>query len=287
MNSYVYIFLDPRKEGIWYYKNIVFFYQPFYVGEGINNRIKCHFTPKALSKNCLKSNIINKILEEGLEPIKKILFSGISKNEALEIESDIIKTFGTRYHKTGILSNVFKFGNKFTKEMYISEYKADNKAAIKKAAEIKKGRTNIELYGEKMAAIIGNKISKVLSEKYKNKEIIGYWQGKEMAKEHKDKLSKALQGNKRRLGKLHSVKDREKMSQKISETKGTPVKVIKNNGQIEYYCSVNKAAKTYLVSAQMLDEAFKNKKFCNSKKANCRFEIITKEEYNQQLKKCL
>jgi len=26
--------------------------------------------------------------------------------------------------------------------------------------------------------------------------------------------------------------------------------------------------------------AFKNKNFCNSKKANCRFELITKEEFN-------
>ena len=278
--SYVYIFLDPRKEGIWYYKDFVFFNQPFYVGEGKNNRIVCHFTPKALSKNSLKSNIINKIYNEGLKPIRKILYENLSKEEALNIESDIINTFGTNYHNNGILSNVFKFGNKFSKEMYYNDYKADNRAATKKAADIKRGKTFEEIYGVEKAKILKEKASKDIKERIKNKKFILPWKGTKLSEERKNNISKRLEGNKRRLGIKHSEKDRQKISDKLSEAVGRPVKVIENDDKINYYSSINKAAISRGVSPQMLNEAFENKNFCNSKKANCRFELISKEEYN-------
>lgn len=278
--SYVYIFLDPRKEGIWYYKDIVFFYQPFYVGEGKYNRIKNHFTPKQLNKNSYKNNIIKGIISEGFDVIKQIIYKDLLKEEALLLEQDIISTFGRKYNKSGILTNIFTFGNSMAFNLKYSDYKATNEEATKKAAKIKKGKTNIELYGEEKAKEIGNKISKTLSLLYKEGKAIPHLTGKKAPKETRDKISKSLIGNKRRLGIKHSEKDRKHISEKVSEAIGKPVKVTKNSGKVEYYSSINKAANIYGVSAQMLDEAFKNKNFCNSKKCDCKFELITKKEYN-------
>jgi len=277
--SFVYIFLDPRKEGIWYYKDIVFFNQPFYVGEGVGNRIKNHFIPSKRIKNSYKNTIINNIEKENMKTIIKVLFSNLSKKEALIIESDIIKTFKRKCNNEGILSNIFTFSNDIIYNSKIGSYKANNTEAVKKAAKIKKGKTNIEIYGEEKAKCIRNKISKVLKEGYNSGKYTPYLKGKKASKETKEKLSKLLIGNSRNLGKHHSEKVRKIMSQKISKVKGRPVKTIKDK-EIMYFASINSAAVFNNISPQMLDEAFKNKNFCNSKKANCRFELITKEEFN-------
>lgn len=39
---YVYIYLDPRKQGNYKYENYFFDYEPFYVGKGCKNRLYAH-----------------------------------------------------------------------------------------------------------------------------------------------------------------------------------------------------------------------------------------------------
>ena len=41
-NYYVYVYLDPRKQGIYKYDNFEFNYEPFYIGKGKNNRCNRH-----------------------------------------------------------------------------------------------------------------------------------------------------------------------------------------------------------------------------------------------------
>lgn len=279
-NNYVYIFLDPRKEGIWYYKDNVFFNQPFYVGEGKGKRFNAHFSSKNRSKNSLKNNIINKIYEEDLLPIIKILYTNLTKSKSLEIESDIIKTFGRVYSKDGILSNIFKYGNRFE---YNDDYIYNNENAIKKAADIKRGKTLEEIYGKERANSLKKKVSEIMSKKFLNGEIKPFWEGKKMPTEVTTKISNSLFGNKYRLGIKHTEEDKLKMSLAISKAKGRPVKSTNNDGKILYFQSVNSCAVFYNISAQMLDEAFKNKNFCNSKKAKCKIEIVSREEYNENI----
>lgn len=260
---YVYVLLDTRKEGIWYYNDKIMFNQPFYVGEGCKNRINSHFTTKNLTKDTLKNRIIKKIQKENIEVIRVVLYKDLSKEEALKIEGNFIKIFGRICNKSGILSNILDYGN-------LKNY----------STEFKKGKTNEELYGKEKAISINQNNSKMLKEKYNNGEITPYWKDKKFSENTKIKISNSLKNNKRRLGKKHSESDKINISIGISKSKGKPLKTIDLNNNILYFYSITKAAEFYKISPQMLDEAFKNKNYCNSKKANCKFELISKEEYD-------
>jgi hypothetical protein len=39
---YVYVYLDPRKFGVFEYGSLKFDYEPFYVGKGTNKRMYAH-----------------------------------------------------------------------------------------------------------------------------------------------------------------------------------------------------------------------------------------------------
>jgi hypothetical protein len=47
---YVYLYLDPRKEGKFKYGDYEFDYEPFYVGKGHGNRLFEHLRPSRLNK---------------------------------------------------------------------------------------------------------------------------------------------------------------------------------------------------------------------------------------------
>ncbi len=103
---YVYIYLDPRKPGRWEYKNWVFDFQPLYVGEGKNGRMKDHLNRSSLKVSSIKSTAILKGLDMGLQPIYFKLFVGLSEEKALDIEMEIIAHFGRINIGTGILANL-------------------------------------------------------------------------------------------------------------------------------------------------------------------------------------
>ena len=76
---YVYIFLDPRKPGMFEYGQHSFNYEPFYVGKGCKNRIYDSMTLKdsRKCKNHFKRNKINKIKAEGNYVISLKLYDNI------------------------------------------------------------------------------------------------------------------------------------------------------------------------------------------------------------------
>lgn len=90
---YVYLLLDPRK-----------FYQPFYVGKGYGKRV--YNSLRIGGQNPLKSRVISRIRKSGSKPEFLIWKSDLSENEAFELESELIKRFGRRDKKTGILTNL-------------------------------------------------------------------------------------------------------------------------------------------------------------------------------------
>ena len=80
LDYYVYLYIDPRNESI------------FYVGKGKGNRVFSHLNSKDDSE---KTRMIEKIRDRGLEPQIEILVHGIEdETTALKIEAAVIDLIG-------------------------------------------------------------------------------------------------------------------------------------------------------------------------------------------------
>ena len=106
--SYVYVLLNPLEEGEWRFKDIVFKYKPFYIGKGVGYRCTAHFTESSLNKdlNLEKTQLIKNILSQNIKPMIYKIAIGISDEEALKIEYNLIKHFGKVKEGNGILLNI-------------------------------------------------------------------------------------------------------------------------------------------------------------------------------------
>jgi uncharacterized protein len=88
---YVYALKDPRSSPA----------QPFYIGKGTGVRAWEHeLTPDKTRKG----RRIQEILEAGKKPVTTKLVKGLTENEALLIESELISAFGVET-KGGLLTN--------------------------------------------------------------------------------------------------------------------------------------------------------------------------------------
>lgn len=121
---YVYVYLDPRKtEYNWTFEHngVVqeFNLQPFYVGMGRKHRIFCHLNNNINEhkSNMQKYYLIQKLKRDGYnrEYFKEFLIVKLVLNlnldEANKIEENLIKRFGRRCDKSGILLNLTTGGN--------------------------------------------------------------------------------------------------------------------------------------------------------------------------------
>lgn len=100
---YVYAYIDPTN-------NI-----PFYVGYGKNNRMYDHLN-EAIKQPCPKPrehklNKIRKLIREGLSPTIKVIDSGLSKDQACELEIFLISEVGRMDKKEGPLLNLTMGGD--------------------------------------------------------------------------------------------------------------------------------------------------------------------------------
>ena len=91
--NYVYFYLDPRKLCNFQYGDMYFNNEPFYVGEGINDRMYVHLKDK---HKCEKVNTIQEIIKEGLMPIIIKWKENISEFDAKELEKYLIKLIGRK-----------------------------------------------------------------------------------------------------------------------------------------------------------------------------------------------
>ncbi len=127
---YVYVWLDPRKPGPFYYGHWKFEYEPYYVGKGKNKRAWNHIGNKHAA------NKTNKILKEGLERIVVLKRSFLTENEALELEVRLISKIGRKDLKTGPLTNWHTSGSDIRIKHKTHHSKACSKAQNKRYENI-------------------------------------------------------------------------------------------------------------------------------------------------------
>lgn len=114
MEHYVYVYLDPRKPFLdnspWRLE-----FEPFYVGMGKNDRKNVHLNEvqRDVFKNFRnhKKNRIKSILLDNLEPIIQVVSFFEDRLSAAELEIEIIRFFGRRDMRTGILTNLTSGGD--------------------------------------------------------------------------------------------------------------------------------------------------------------------------------
>ena len=129
---YVYILLDPRKPGLYVYSDLVFEYEPFYVGKGRLNRI-VETIEYDKGVGIFKMNKILKIKAAGLIPISIKYKDNLEELYSLQLEQDIIKKIGRHSLNLGPLTNMTNGGDG------ISGYRHTEEAK-KKMSIMRKGR---------------------------------------------------------------------------------------------------------------------------------------------------
>lgn len=117
---YVYVYLDPRKPGVFKYDEFEFEFEPFYVGKGTKSRLLRHL--KNEKTNPIKVNKIRKIKSLGLEPIIIKIKDNISNEESLEVEVRLIKSIGRSCKKEGPLTNYTEGGETYIGYKHQEDY---------------------------------------------------------------------------------------------------------------------------------------------------------------------
>lgn len=135
---YVYVYLDPRKPGLYVFGELKFDYEPIYIGKGCRFRI-IHHLKKRLVKKSLFYSKLNRIINAGFEPIFYKVFDGLSEPDALMKEVELIKLIGRIEMETGTLCNMSDGGE-------IGFVRSEE--ARKNISESKKGEKN-PMFGKK------------------------------------------------------------------------------------------------------------------------------------------
>ena len=130
---YVYVYLDPRKYGVFNYGDYSFTNEPIYIGKGVRNRINQHLSTVNEGKTSLFYNKLRKILKEGFEPIKFKVIENLTEEESLLFEKKLIGLIGRIDIETGSLCNMTEGGEVGFKRTEESK---------KKLSESKRGEKN-------------------------------------------------------------------------------------------------------------------------------------------------
>jgi hypothetical protein len=105
---YVYVYLDPRKKGIFKYLDIEFEYEPFYVGKGHGDRY-LHHVRKIKNNNKVKisqkyARIID-IISDNMDPVILKIGENMEEDDSLILEKKIIQSIGRLDLSSGPLTN--------------------------------------------------------------------------------------------------------------------------------------------------------------------------------------
>ncbi len=192
MEFFVYVYLDPRKEGEYNFENITMANEPFYVGIGKGNRHLSHLKENKLNtSNRLKFNKIQKIISEGHIPIVIKVFENIERDFACEIEKRLVSYFG-KIKDGGILTNITDGGDggiTWVGEHYLKNKTFEEFHGTDRALKIKKK------ISDKAKLKVGNlnsnfgKGEKIRGENHPN------FKGKLMTEEVREHISNSLKNH--------------------------------------------------------------------------------------------
>ena len=160
---YTYIYLDPRKFGVYEYGNYKFDAEPFYVGKGKDDRYlfyiheaKSHSIKYVGNKHIYYK--IKKILKVGLEPIILKIEENLFEQSALDLEIWTIWAIGRSDLKLGPLTNLTVGGDGLSGQILSDEHK-------RKLSVAHKGKNN-PFFGHTHTAASIEIISKKSSKTY-------------------------------------------------------------------------------------------------------------------------
>ena len=157
---YIYVYLDIMKPGNYIYNDLKFNFEPFYVGKGYGNRAYAHLAIKG--KNFLKNKIIKHILDSNLCPIIHKLYTGLTNEQALQLEIDTIKKIGRIQNFNGPLTNMTDGGEGHCGFIQNEETKKKRKIS----------RDNSTFWTTVKSKEFKNKMSDISKKRCENKEYV-------------------------------------------------------------------------------------------------------------------
>lgn len=243
---YVYAYLDPRKVGFFVDK-FEFQFEPFYVGYGSKNRHLSHLKDvkqNTVKRVSLKSNKIKSLLSKNIEPIIVKICENLSKQEAIDLEKNLISKIGTILEVPGLprgcLTNAaagghggsFHASEEFKRKT--SERMKNRIVSEETKSKISAAKTGIK-HTEASKNKIRNSVSEMLKDPKKREKISKANKGRKLQGEHLEKHVERL---------IKMNKDPEKI-QKALETKSWYVEhsnetVSKISNSVSEYYKKNK-----------------------------------------------
>lgn len=136
-SSYVYVYLDPRKPGLYVYGEYRFNYEPFYVGKGWWYRDRSHLHEAERKKGGDHPKIakIQKVWAAGLDPVIDYPLINATDDQACSVEKELISLIGRRDLNLGPLTNLSDGGEASTLGSHFKNRSGPSEETKKKISE--------------------------------------------------------------------------------------------------------------------------------------------------------
>lgn len=213
---YIYVYLDPRKPGIYEYGDYTFDHEPFYVGKGTNKRAWVHL--KENTYNPRFNNKIKKIQRVTCNDPHVIIYKdSLCDTEAYTLEEHMIDIIGRSNIGTGPLCNLtmggIGAGNGEHNIFYGRTHTEETKQHWRDMKTGKNLASDNLWYGHHHSEETKKALSELKRGKYDGENNPNY--GKHFSDESKKKMSDAKKGDK---CVMYGVPKTEEWKEKVRET---------------------------------------------------------------------